>query len=121
MDLDRLYAATEIAAEHAGHFGNGKIKKCAVAAGFEFRGQLAAEIGLDLRPAQRPELIGTGRRAIGMSEQAHVGVELLGAVECHEEFIVEPQRQALRGFDFFRQRRRECELFLGEQRRLESR
>ena len=101
MDADRLKPPPEIAPEQSGQFGNGEVKKCAVAVGFEFRSQVAAKIGLDLRPAQRPELIGAGRRAIGAAEQAHVTVELLCIVKRHEQFIVEPEWQALRGLTFF--------------------
>ena len=51
-----------------------------------------------------------------MPEHAHVRFEFVGAVERDEKFVVVPQWQTLRGLDFFRQRRRELDALVRQQR-----
>lgn len=89
MNPDRLEAARESAAEHADQLRYREVEECAVAVRLELARQLAAEIALDIRSPQRPQLIRGGRRTIGMSEYTHVLFELVGTVERDEQLIVE--------------------------------
>ena len=116
MDMHRLHPAGEIAAEQALEIRHGDIEERPLAAGFELGGETAAEIDLDLRPAEWPHVIGGGGAAVGVPEQTGVRVELLGIVERQEQLVGEPQRQSARGFRLLRQRRREQELLVGEDR-----
>ena len=116
MDPDWLEAARKGAAEYADEFRHREVEKCAVAVRFEFRGQSAAEISFDERTPQRLELVRRGRRTIGAREHARVCFEFVGAVERDEKLVVVPQWQTLRGVDFRRQRRRELDALVRQQR-----
>ena len=76
--------ARERTAKKADKVRHGAIKKRAVAAGLKLRGETSAEIDLDHRPPERPELIGGGCGTIGVSEHARVLLEFLGALERQE-------------------------------------
>ena len=88
-------------------FARCEIEKRGVAARFELARQRSAEIGFDLRPAERAQVIGARAGAIGAAEQPAVLLEFLGMIERQEELVVEPERQGARGVDFVGDRRRE--------------
>ncbi len=116
MHMDRLQSAREGAAEQRAQLRYREIEKCALALGFQRGGMAAAEKSLDLRAAERPQMIGGGRGAIGGAEQAAVRVEFLRALERQEQLIGKAEWQAARGPRLLRQRRREQLLDFGEHR-----
>ena len=84
-----------------------KSTNAALAVSLELRRQGPAEIRLDLRPAERPEVIGRRPAAIGAAEQTAVLLEFIGIGQRQEQLVVEPQRQARRRLCFLVQRRSE--------------
>src|SRR5664279_4252528 len=113
MDMRRLHAADEIAAEQALELRQRGIEERPLAAGFQLGGITAAEIDLDQRPSERAEMVAGGAAAVGVAEQPGVRLELLGLVEVKKQLVVQAQRQPARGFGLFRQRRREQEFLVG--------
>src|SRR5262245_7125047 len=102
MQPKRLDATGEIAAQQGGELGEGEVEEGTLAAGLEFRRERPPEIGLDLRPAKRPQMIDAGPAAVGAPEQAAVLVELVGIGERQEQLVGVPERQARSGPDFLR-------------------
>src|SRR5262249_7389267 len=64
---NRLDARRKSAAEQADEVGHGAIKNRAIAAPLQFGGEATAEIGLDHRSPERPEVIVGRSRTIDVS------------------------------------------------------
>src|SRR5437016_5323337 len=86
-----------------------------LAARFQFGRECPTEIGLDLRPAERSEVVSTRRNAISASEHAAVLFELLRAVKRQEQLVGKPKRQSRGSLCFHRQRWREDKLLVREE------
>src|SRR5208282_1732427 len=78
MDLDRADPARERSSEQICQLGNGEVKEGPLAARFKLGRQPAAEINLDLRPAEGSEVIGSGAGTVDAAEQSRVLLEFLG-------------------------------------------
>src|SRR5471030_2826728 len=116
MQMHWLYPAREGTAEEGGQFRHSEVEKGALALGFQRGGMVAAEIGLDLRPPERAQLIAGGSDAVGVPKNATVRLELFGIGERDEQLIRKTERQAACGLRLLRQSRREQSLILGEHR-----
>src|SRR5450759_3156392 len=97
MHMNWFHPARESAAEQTDQFGHGEIEEGALALGFQRGGMAAAEISLDLRTPERPQVISGRRDAIVGAEQADVWVEFLRAVKRQEQFVGQAERQAACG------------------------
>ncbi len=75
-------------------FRDGIVGKGFIAAIFEFAGKASAEIDLDQRPAQGPQIVGRGRGAVGAAEQTAVRFEFLRIAQRQKKFVGKPQWQA---------------------------
>src|SRR5262245_28335858 len=84
VNADRLDACGKRAAEKTDKIRLGALKKSAVAPGFQLGRKPSAEINLDHRPPERPEMIVRGRGPIGVSKQARVLLEFIGVCEQQE-------------------------------------
>src|SRR5208283_3743767 len=92
MDLDRADPTRERSSEQICQLGNGEVEEGPLAARFEFARQRAAEIGLDLWPAKRPEVIGAGAGAVDAAEQPRVLFEFVGPRKRQEQLVGKPER-----------------------------
>ena len=92
MDLDRADPTRERSSEQICQLGNGKVEEGPLAARFERGRQPAAEINLDLRPAEGSEVIGSGAGAVDAAEQPRVRFEFLGILEREEQLVGKPER-----------------------------
>ena len=79
MNGNRPDARRKSVAEKADEVRHGAIKKRVVAAALQFGGEATAEIGLDHRSPERPEVIVGRSRTIDVSEHPRVRLEFLGA------------------------------------------
>ncbi len=107
MKVKGSYPAGEIAAEQADQFGDGKVEERGLAVRLQLRRQPPAEIYLDLRPAEGPEVIDSRSAAIAVAEQAAIFLEFIGIGQRQEHFVGQPQRQARRRLGLLGQARRE--------------
>ena len=96
MQMQRSYPAGEVAAEQADQLGNGKIQERGLARGLELGGEGRAKIDFDLRPPERPEVIGRRPAAVGAPEQAAILLEFPGVGERQEQLVGQSERQARR-------------------------
>jgi hypothetical protein len=80
-------------AEDAGQFVAGMGEEGGGAAALQFAGDQAAEIAFDDRPAERAQVIGADRRAVGAAIDLPLDREDFRAVERHEELVGEAERQ----------------------------
>src|SRR6185369_17295656 len=115
MHVDETYSTRQIAAEKACKLGDREIDECCRAAFLELRCEPAAEIALDLRPAERAEVISAGCAAVGAAEKPAFGLEFLGIVQRQKQFVGKPERQAAGGFRLGGQGWSEQQFFLGQQ------
>ena len=105
MHSKRLQPARERAAEQRAQFRYGEVEEAVLAFGFQRGGMAAAEIGLDHRPPERPQLVTGGRHAVGVTEYAAVWIEFVGIGKRDEQLVGKTERQAARGIRLLRQRR----------------
>jgi hypothetical protein len=68
MKLERFYPAGEIAAEQVDQLGHSEVRERNFARRLQLSRQRSAEIGLDLRATERPEVIDPGSTAISAAE-----------------------------------------------------
>src|ERR1700730_2254717 len=68
IKLERFHPAGEIAAEQADQLGHTEVGERSFARRLQLSRQRSAEIGLDLRPTERPEVIDPGSAAVGATE-----------------------------------------------------
>ena len=116
MHTDRFEPAGEIAAEHAGELGHGKIEERSETAFFQLRRAIAAEVAFDDRPAERPQMIARRPHPIGATINANARIEFFRTGERNEKLVVDAQGQAARGFNLLRQRRRKADPLSREHR-----
>src|SRR5262245_43746302 len=112
--MKQLHPTGEVAAEHADELAYCEIKECPLALSLELRRQWPAEIGLDIRPTERPEVIRCRSAAIGVAEQAALLVKFVGLGQRQEQLVVISERQARRRLSFLMKRRREHKHLLGK-------
>ena len=78
MKTYRLQPPGKVIAEELRQFRSGKVKERVVALALEFPRQASAEINLDVRTPERPQVISGRGGAIGMSEYPRIGIEFVG-------------------------------------------
>ena len=78
MKPERFHPAGEITAEQAGQLGHSKVDERSFPRRLELSREPTAEIGLDLRPAERPEVIDPGSATVGAAKQSALLIELSG-------------------------------------------
>src|SRR5262245_24883139 len=78
MEMERLHALSEVAAQQAHQFADGEVSECRLAARLELCRQASPKIRLDLRPAEGAEMIDACVGAVGAAKEAALFVELLG-------------------------------------------
>src|SRR5262249_15147919 len=84
MNGNRPDARRKCVAEKPGEARHGAIKKSVIAAALQFGGKATAEIGLDHRSPERPEVIVGCGRTIDVSEHPRVRLEFLGTGKGNE-------------------------------------
>ena len=68
IKLERFHPAGEIAAEQVDQLGHTEVGERSFARRLQLSRQRSAEIGLNLRPTERPEVIDPGSAAVGATE-----------------------------------------------------
>src|SRR5262249_39304014 len=115
MEMKRLHALSEVAAQQAHQFADGEVSECRLAARLELCRQASPKIRLDLRPAEGSEMIDACVGAVGAAKEAALFVEFLSRRQRQKQFVGKPQGQARSRLRFFGQGRGEEKLPFGEQ------